>query len=1206
LTAETRNPGCVGSRSFSGSEGQRARQYAIAPLAPLVAATAAGIVVDRYVQPGGTQTWLTLAAVSGMIAVLAFRRPMLSSLAALLAFAGLAGGWHHNRWWDLAPNDLARSVTETPQPAWIRGVVREALGVRQNAGFGFGAGETERVTTRFVVDLTAISDGQRWTEASGRAMVVVEGDRSAIHAGQAVEAAGQIAKVAGPLNPGEFDYRGYLQSQGIRLRLTVDDPASLWRDPDGTDNRIAGWLGRLRTWSRARLVERLDSRIAPLAAALLLGQREGVDPEVNDAFARTGTTHLLAISGLQLQALALALLTVFRFACLPRRPAYLAVALITAAYALLVGLAPSVVRSTVMTLTFCLAAMAQRMTRPANTLAVAALATLGVNPVYLFDIGCQLSFLAIASLMWLVPLACARIRRAHALFRLRVFGPPSPLDELERTLDPWLRTALRKAGASLLDGVVASTVVWLAALPLVALKFHLVSPIGVILNIPLIPLTSAALLVGGLGLALTAIAGPLGDPCCWVAATFLGWTEAVVRWGVAQTWGYRFVVGPRWGWVLVFYGVLGAAVVSAYAARRDQTRLVNAFWRNSAWALLVAWIVPAWLLPGDGPQRGRLEAEVLAVGHGLAVVIQTPDDQTLLYDCGRLGDPSVGRRVIAPALWARGVNRIDTILLSHADQDHYDGLPDLLDRFRIGVVRVPPGFAGPTNPQAIKLIDRIRSCGVAVRTIAAPETWESGGARFAIWHPRAGWYPEAPDNARSLVLDVAAGGHHLLLTGDLEQPGLDELVALPSPKPGPDVLLAPHHGGKAANPEWFYRWARPRSVVVSQRPPPPSASDALSSLERQGISLARTWREGAIRLAWTDDAVKPHGFLTENLHQKETRYWTRLSDRIGPSRVVLRLGTGLLGFALGAIACAFLAVIEFGAWALVVPPRKRVNQSEPDPAPATLALEGGVEPITIRTPEGVRLACRWMSADESIATGRTVLLLHGFAELPVALERHRAAALIRHGWNVAALDSRGYGESDGPYGTFGMREADDVRLWLDVLAERLNRRDPLSPFRPVLWGRSMGSATALQAAAFDARIGAVVLESPFLDLDTVVAAVLRRRRLPFSSLLARMVTRRAGRLAGVSLCRPRPIDLAARVECPALIVHGTDDTLIPIDAARKLADAFPSPPYWLDVAGAGHTSVIDTGGAEVLDRIAAFLDEVVHRDEPMGIETPEK
>ena len=117
-------------------------------------------------------------------------------------------------------------------------------------------------------------------------------------------------------------------------------------------------------------------------------------------------------------------------------------------------------------------------------------------------------------------------------------------------------------GASLIDGLVTSAVVLLAALPLVALRFHLVSPIGVLLNIPLIPFTTAALLLGGLGLVLSTIWGPLGAPFAWAAAWLLKLTKAIVLWGVGQPWGHRFVVGPAWGWVLVFYVVLVLAVVA--------------------------------------------------------------------------------------------------------------------------------------------------------------------------------------------------------------------------------------------------------------------------------------------------------------------------------------------------------------------------------------------------------------------------------------------------------------------------------------------------------------------------------------------------------------------------------------------------------------------------------------------------------------------
>ena len=148
-----------------------------------------------------------------------------------------------------------------------------------------------------------------------------------------------------------------------------------------------------------------------------------------------------------------------------------------------------------------------------------------------------------------------------------------------------------------------------------------------------------------------------------------------------------------------------------------------------------------------------------------------------------------------------------------------------------------PGFGGPANPEADRAHRRGPIAGIPVRTTAAPESWEPAGVRITVQHPPAAGIPEASDNARSLVLDVAHAGRHLLLTGDLEQLGLIELTAGPRPEPPPDVLLAPHHGGKSANPA-----ALTVGPTPERRRQPASAAMRLQRrpdrpLERQGIPV---------------------------------------------------------------------------------------------------------------------------------------------------------------------------------------------------------------------------------------------------------------------------------------------------------------------------------------------------------------------------------
>lgn len=844
----------------------RPGRLTVPPLVPLLVAFAAGIVIDHHLDLRDSPTWINLALAASTVACIGLRWELVSSLAVLIAVLATGAAWHEDRWNHRPPDDLSWSVTETPRPAWVRGVITEMLGTRNLPGYGHG--EPDRRLSTMVLAITEVSDGSRWRPATGRVLLSVQGDRTDLHPGLPIEAAGQLALIAGPLNPGELDHRAFLRARGIRSRLWVDSTSGVWINTDGAEWKLTRWLGALRESCRARLTAHLDDRAAPLAAALILGQRDEIDPEVNDAFARTGTTHLLAVSGLQLQAVAFFLILLFRALRVPRRPAYVAVAVFVVGYAVLVGLAASVVRSAVMTLAFCLAAIARRTARPANTLALAGVATLAWNPFFLFDAGCQLSFLAIAAIIWLVPPTARYSGEFVRAARLALRRTSPPIEELKKMFEPRWRTLPRVFGRWIAGMLITSAVVWLAAVPLVALRFHLVSPIGVLLNIPLIPLTSIALILGAASLVLGWVWAPLGLPLIWAADAILRLSEAIVRWGVDQRWGHQFVAGPSTSSVLAFYALLGLALTANWAAERGFPLPQRPIWRRSLWAGVALPLIPGWLLAwtwaGAGAEPGpapTVEGHLLAVGHGLAVSLRLEDGHTILYDCGKMGDPKVGRRIIAPALWSQGITRIDEVYLSHADQDHFNALPDLLDRFRVGAVVVPPGFESERNPAAVALLERVRSRRIPVRTLTAPAAWQHGSTRFRVLHPPADWEPGSPDNARSLVLEVEHAGRRLLLTGDLDKMGVVELTGKPPTDPPVDLMLAPHHGGKTANTSMLYEWARPRAVMVSQRMPVAGTNDALAPLERGGIPLLRTWKRGAVRFQWSTDGIITEGFL---------------------------------------------------------------------------------------------------------------------------------------------------------------------------------------------------------------------------------------------------------------------------------------------------------------------------------------------------------
>ncbi len=1113
---------------------------------PAALGVVAGIAADRFLIGWTTWAWWIAAFLGIAVALVEGRAGWRTSLGIVLAFVGVGGAWHHGRWSDLAADDIARGFEDrdSPRPCWLRGVVVEAPVYRADADRPGGQG-----TTRTVVAVTAASDGRDWSRASGKVAAWIGGDRSDLEPGRPVELAGNLAPIDGPLNPGERDARESWRAEGVRLRVAVDSPTGVWNDPQG---KIWPWtyrLGRVRAWAYRRLVAGLDPSVAPLASALVLGRREAVDPALNDAFARTGTTHLLAISGLHLQALAALIWLLCRASGIRHRPALVTVMVASTAYAGLVGLMPSVARSLAMTLAACLAGLLDRESRPANLLATAALVTLWLDPTDLFDVGCQLSFLAVAAIFWAVPAAMKGLR-----------GEPDALDAVERYYQPAWRKRLRRAGWWLAEGLVVSAVVWLAAWPLVALRFHVTSPIGVLLNLPLVPITSLAMLAAGLALGLSSLWWPLGLPAAWACRWLLGATDAIVRWSATQGWGHWFGPGPSEEWVLAFYATLALAAVASLNGWRAAAR-------RSAWAGLVASAAAMLVLPLIPPSPSRPEAEVLAVGHGLAVVVRSGDGRALLYDAGRMGDPRVGRRLIAPALWARGVSRVDSVILSHADMDHYNGLPDLLDRFAIGAVLVPPGFEGPANPGAGALLDRVRSRGIPVRTIAEGDKWTLGrDVSLSVLLPPTAIRPGAKDNERSVVLAVESGERRLLLTGDLEGVGLLELIAKPAPTI--DAFLAPHHGGKASNPLWLYDWARPALAVASQRRP--AGRDALDLVAARGIPVWRTWDRGAVRLRWTDGGLAADGYLDgpfPTTPQTSVRTMTLASS---PTLIAVAC------LAVGLLAAALLAVVEFGAWILVTPGRSLALPAD-DPYPG--------EPVHVDAPDGVRLAGTWHAHPD--AAGRTLLLLHGLAEGRLMM-RARADGIYARGWNVGVLDARGYGDSGGHHASFGGREVADLRLWVDAIAARVG-----PTLRLAAWGRSMGAGVALRAAADDPRLRALVLEAPYTDLHRTAATVLRRYRIPGSHALATLVLRRARRLAGVSLHRPRPIDAAPRVTIPVLILRGTADALVSIAETDALASALAGPVDRIDVEGARHSKIVDLGGPELIERVGEFLDRAV-------------
>ncbi|MFO0806171.1 MAG: ComEC/Rec2 family competence protein [Gemmataceae bacterium] len=469
-------------------------------------------------------------------------------------------------------------------------------------------------------------------------------------------------------------------------------------------------------------------------------------------------------------------------------------------YALLTGARPSAVRAAVMVCSLCGALVLRRPALPANAFALAWLVVIGLNPADPFTPGCQLSFLSVFVLVW----------GAGRWFAPRELTPLEAL--IESTRSPWEKLARRSLRFIVfLYGV--SLVLGVANAPLILAWQNIASPAGIILGPPLILLTSLALVAGFLLLFASIIGSWLAWPFAFVVNNALAACAALVH--EVQSWPgmWVFAPGPSVWWLIGFHLLLAGVVLFDARPR----------WKCAAGLFL--WTAFGLLLSFESRSSDELRVTFLSVGHGGCAVIETPDGRVLLYDAGTSNGPDLVRRTVAPYLWSRGISRIDELFLSHADLDHFNGVPELLHRFPVGQVALTPSFAEKPSPGVAETIAALDRHGIPRRIAIAGDRFTAGEVGIEVLHPPA-IGPEGNENARSLVLLLAHGERTFLLTGDLEGAGMEE--ALKRPIPAADVLLAPHHGAVNSNarrepdgrfsPGTMAAWAKPRFVVASQEP----------------------------------------------------------------------------------------------------------------------------------------------------------------------------------------------------------------------------------------------------------------------------------------------------------------------------------------------------------------------------------------------------
>lgn len=749
-------------------------------------------------------TWEGAAALAGVVllVVAGLGRPALGLLLAALVLAGTGVG-------ATRLDMLERSLVALPPGT---GLAADAFLVEHPRPGRFGSSAVVEVASGPAAGTWLLARGGRelrWPpDAPIGAVLAVKGG---VKAPRSRPGAG-------------FDWAAYLRRRGIAAELELDALRSTGVRRGG----LSGAVDAMRVRAERALSQGLRPARTALLRGMVLGEDEQISPEVRDDFRRSGLAHLLAVSGQNVMLLgALALPFLAAMGC-GLRARLVAVLMLIGLYVPLAGAGPSLQRAGVMG---AAGTLALALGRPASRwygLLLAAAVTLVVNPRVLGDPGWQLSFAAVAGILW--------------------WGPG-------------LRRALRGLPGPLAEGVALTLSATAATAPLLAHHFGSVSLASLPANVLALPAVAPIMWIG---MAQAAIAqlGALGPAVDWVAGAIrlLGLASdpmlAYLEWlgGVfaeAPGAAISLPLGRPLAVVLAYMllALAGAIVPRAARALEPWSSTAWAAWRRVPFVRRLAMIfaslalvaaLAAVLLTPRGPPD-RLTVSFLDVGQGDATLIQHPDGAAILFD----GGPPEAR--VARLVRGAGVRRLSAVVVTHAARDHQGGLPEVLREVPTEVLL--DGGDGSSDAGLRAVYEEAARQGVPRVPAVAGRTLTVGGLTIRVLSPEPrppGPSPDAPD-LRAVVAVVSSGGLDLFLSADAESPSLTGLDL-----PDVEAMKVPHHGSRDPGLPAVLDRLRPQVAAIevgagnSYGHPTP---ETLAALRAAVPQVYRTDRDGTVTLS---------------------------------------------------------------------------------------------------------------------------------------------------------------------------------------------------------------------------------------------------------------------------------------------------------------------------------------------------------------------
>jgi competence protein ComEC len=671
-------------------------------------------------------------------------------------------------------------------------------------------------------------------------------DESRAGPGDRITAFARLREPGTYRNPGVYSYD--LKKEGIIATGYIKQMKIIDRE-----GGLLAWISRIRQ-ELGRVIEKSLSREnASFHNAMITGLTGGISREMRDAFGSTGLAHVLSISGTHFGLLAFIFFTITKsgIKCLPIKcltrmtlyitPSQIAVGLtlpVLAVYAALSGLSTPTIRSFIMVFIYMLALLLGRREQWLNSLSIAATLILLWNPDALFELSFILSFAAVLSIGYVL----------EQRTRIAEDNPPqSPfkkggasITSLDNPGSLFSREGIKEALKSIYEKIGTGTFMTIAAVlgtaPFVALYFKQFPLISPLTNLVVTPLICFVVLPLGLVSSFIALIFNMSFmPLNGLIDTLTNFTLRLIKSFTNIPYANVHIHNPSF---LIIAGYFFSLIFLVKSKRK---------WRAVPLALIIGIY-----LAGPYLKEDKLSVTFLDAGQGDSAVVELPDGKIMLIDGSTL-EPDMGRMVIAPYLWSKGIRKVDYMVMSHPHPDHYGGLIYVADNMDVGEI----WFNGIISDGAEELFRRAAIRSIPYEILKRGDMLEGNGYKIYAFHPYDEFYASSATeeystrNSDSLVLKIESEDASLLFTGDIEQEAEEDILHLGS-RLKSDIIKVPHHGGRTSSSGAFINAVGPQIAVISVGRGNSFGhphKDTLERYERGGTRVFRTDMNGVVTIS---------------------------------------------------------------------------------------------------------------------------------------------------------------------------------------------------------------------------------------------------------------------------------------------------------------------------------------------------------------------